>query len=516
MKQDAFFSQLRREFQNDPYRDRFLAELEDHAEDLAEAQNIAPKSLNSGFMQKHFGEPSQIKETFHRIVRPWDKLFFVLEGLFYGFLMLPLSFVFTHSLQNFLLRDFADLGMLGAPFLWLFFYGLAFYRYRKFELGLRRPWLLWLALIAGPSLIHAGLFFWDAGSLAASVYPESQTSYMFPPAILKALAAFIGINAVAAVTGWLLSGISSSKKTASSAILIAFFKKAIFVYFALFIALRTGGTYLGFPAILSSGIAVLYYPFAPLFFAEYLSGFFFSSIFGSQSQANLLFSLYIPAMVLIFLGLQSLVALLRQKNWRSPRLLVLAYVVSLGFLTPRPFELHPDYALPALPVSRLAEKRQASILYPAMKYFNQDEGTLFHYQIGYDSAHAQLYFRQNTGQTFYLNPQAWAEGRPEALFGASALSAGNNPPRLAEAGEYAVRNGFKAHLLCEGAPEADFSASSWQLCPKIKFKGRALSDSPLDVKDIAFSPDGRWLLLLLSTGAYNPQEVHLLDLRNLS
>ncbi len=95
MKQDAFFAQLRREFQNDPYRDRFLAELEDHAEDLAEAQKIGPKSLNSGFMQKHFGEPKQVKKDFVSITRPWQKWLEASEAFGYGILMVFWLTAFT-------------------------------------------------------------------------------------------------------------------------------------------------------------------------------------------------------------------------------------------------------------------------------------------------------------------------------------------------------------------------------------------------------------------------------------
>ena len=87
MNQESYFAQLRQEFQNDPYRERFLQELEDHAEDLQGDIVPSNKSLTTDFMKKHFGEPKQVKKDFMAITRPWQKWLEAGEAFLYGILM---------------------------------------------------------------------------------------------------------------------------------------------------------------------------------------------------------------------------------------------------------------------------------------------------------------------------------------------------------------------------------------------------------------------------------------------
>lgn len=62
MTQKDFFTQLKDELHGHPYRDRYLEELEAHAEDMQKEE------LNEEQWIKRMGEVAQINETFKAIM----------------------------------------------------------------------------------------------------------------------------------------------------------------------------------------------------------------------------------------------------------------------------------------------------------------------------------------------------------------------------------------------------------------------------------------------------------------
>lgn len=87
MDKKNYFRQLRQVFKNDPYQDRFLQELQDHAQDL-ESELPNSKKLTLSDMRDKFGEPKEVRKTFTQITRPWQKGLEIVEALGYGFLAL--------------------------------------------------------------------------------------------------------------------------------------------------------------------------------------------------------------------------------------------------------------------------------------------------------------------------------------------------------------------------------------------------------------------------------------------
>jgi len=69
MNQKKFFKQLKDELHNHPYQDRYLEELQNHAEDLEEEQ------LNDENWKHRMGEPLGIKANFMKIMHPFAALF---------------------------------------------------------------------------------------------------------------------------------------------------------------------------------------------------------------------------------------------------------------------------------------------------------------------------------------------------------------------------------------------------------------------------------------------------------
>ena len=543
MNSKKYFNQLRQAFKNDPYQNRFLQELQHHAEDL-ESELPKSKKLTPDAMKKYFGEPKEVKKTFNAIVRPWEKIFFVLEGLFYGVMILFFSLIGTDIFQGLAVYGFSvDPGVLILVIIWFFLYLFAFGRYFKFHVNFQFVLLSWVALIFGPTLIHAVLFFIDISSLGLSIYPESSIDYMSVSILFPAMGGFFGVHAILGFLACKLQKPDKKKGQSREPVKwVKQFRVFLFIYISAFIVYRTVGTYFGSPNFHGSVWQWFNLPFSPLIFIEFILGFLFSATFGTQGQPSLFFSLYFPAMLLGFLTLQSVIALIHKKTWRSRRTLIVLYALSLLFINPQAFELKPEYEVPYVSVSEMVEKKQASFLYPAMKYFNQDEGLLFHYYIDLHFSDTDLFFiQQNTGKIFAIDPgmfDVFNEHKTTDSQNAfvQEIEMENFHENWPDSGDDVWGKNLHKKLICEqiagefifDSPEDEKNAPTqkvalsknnnayWNRCQKLFLGDQLISNSILNIEDWLFSENGNWLLLHLNNGAYDPEEVHLLDLRGLN
>lgn len=601
MSSKKYFQQLRQSFKNDPYQDRFVQELQDHAQDL-EAELPTSKKLNLSDMKKEFGDPKTVRETFNAILRPWEKLFFVFEGLFYGILMLPFSLMGVQFFHGMVLDGgYFNINIIILAIIWFFVYLLAFRRYLRFQVNFRFALLAWIALVFGPTLLYALSYFIDAGNLSLSLYSETAMDYLNPKRLTLVLTSFLSTHIGLSFLAWSLQKPKRNhRKSHSEAPWMTRLKTFLFVYFVLFLMTRTLSTYLANFEFISSYWQILNVPFSPLIFIEFILNFIFSATFGNQGQASVFFGFYVPAMILGFLTLQSIVYLIYQKTWRSRRTLIVLYAFSLLLINPQAFALKPDYQVPWLSVSEIVEKRQVGPFYAAMQYFNRDEGLLFHYQIdlapvktpsslkfeitqntnrdpsyiidvdGFESADYQALI-DSKGQLIknlidplsdhrkhclqgklpeeecYLRLEEFKichESSKELGLGSLTCDPLHPDDRKAfetymnekEEGQHeSIDEGSIGHeLICEKwkddvviypGQEPDFPTERIPLkkddnyqytCQKLFVGDEPIAASRLMIEDWLFSDDGHWLMLLLSTGTYNPQEVHLLDLRNLN
>lgn len=64
MTQQDFFKQLKNELHDHPYRDRYLEELENHAEDLEIDMEVSGGELTKDIIREKFGTPKEIKNNF--------------------------------------------------------------------------------------------------------------------------------------------------------------------------------------------------------------------------------------------------------------------------------------------------------------------------------------------------------------------------------------------------------------------------------------------------------------------
>lgn len=87
MNKEKFFKQLKDEIHGHPFRDRFLEELQDHAEDLENDKELKTKFIESEMIKKYLGEPKDVSRKFKFMMNPWNQ---ALTFFLYGFSLFSL------------------------------------------------------------------------------------------------------------------------------------------------------------------------------------------------------------------------------------------------------------------------------------------------------------------------------------------------------------------------------------------------------------------------------------------
>lgn len=154
MNQKDFFRQLKDELKGNPYRDRFLEELQDHAEDLEEALKVRNEFARSEMMKKYFGDPEDIKNIFLKIMHPFGKLLFNLEGFSYGIIILPFNLKAYLNITDFRNINPFSIFQLFLLCVTLFLLYFSFFeRYMHLSSTSKKGLLNWVLLIILPSFL---------------------------------------------------------------------------------------------------------------------------------------------------------------------------------------------------------------------------------------------------------------------------------------------------------------------------------------------------------------------------
>jgi len=495
MKQKDFFKQLKTELHNHPYRDRYLEELKAHAEDLEKDKSQSSQKLTDNFMKKRMGEPKAVKEIFLKIMNPFEKLFFVLEGLFYGGVFLPIAIILCISIRNILfLEDSSSLGyflilsILALTTLFII-YRLAFHRFFELSENSLKKRVLWLALIFIP-----GLFIFCFLSFKQQNYLASQTSNT-----VLLISVFLGLNLLSGYLAWKYSGKSKKIKAPTGKGNQLTLKRFVLGYFFLSIIVRTilinsislSGTINNpFLESIAPSLVVMLL-IIPL---EFIPAFFWSALVGSQyDQTSLLLTFYLHIGLILFLGLQSLYVVIQQRNWFSFRGLIFFYALSLFFIQGDSFINEPEFKVPAINVSELIEKDRVGIFYPTLKYFNSDEGSLFKYQVGADMENEHGFVIEgNAGQFYPLDLSKLEQNFEKPSF--DSLIGGMS----------------ETYIHGENETIEKFTS------PNEIFWDQFITGRGVPISDSIVSPDGKWGLIVLPNGAYDPEEVYLLQLKSIN
>lgn len=411
MASNNFFKQLKAELHDHPYRDRYLEELQNHVEDLEKDTSESNKKLTDKIMKKRMGDAKTVKENFLNIMNPFDKLFFILEGLFYGLLFVPITFFIFSQLRS----DLHFAGYWGAfgsfesllatiafNLLVLFvLYVLAYQRFEALEPMVNFKKRTWNLLLLGPGLV----------ALATSFYFEITNEFAFTMHPVTAFLILLTYGLLHLITIYLASNLYRLKLKEKNK-LIDWLKYGIkilaFTYFVLCVLYRTIGSHIAVmkPGNFPDSIAFLQI-FAPLQMIEINFGRAWAGLMNSSLlDVNPFITLYLPAILILFVTAQSVWMIVRQKKWLNFRGLIVFYIVSLFFISPQHFVEKPDFKGAYINVSEMIEKKQVSIFYPILKYFNANRGGLFKYEVGYErngEPTPSLVVRDNTGKNYHLN-----------------------------------------------------------------------------------------------------------------
>jgi len=464
MKKAQFTATLRLEFEGHPLQERFLEEMQAHMEDMEEEGG----DFNPQKIEERMGIPHQIKRQFIAIVDPWRNAFFVAEALMVGFALLIVHTVFYTSILDFFSEGGANWKVfILFPILFLFTFQMLFIRFSEIK-GLTnlREWL-WMVIVTVPGIV-AFLASLLLGPLSVSLRPIQLIllilSYLFLNAILIAVARWIAksrprVNFVARLPLWLYY----------SAILI--------------VVGRTWLTYASLEWLANHRL--LTFIFSPLFLFDQLFDVAWKNI-----DSGPFLAIYLPMAIIGFVLIYAVIFSFRVKRWNTDRGLVLLYFGSLLFVNPQAFIQPPEFSSPSIHVSSRIEKEQLSVFYPYFKYSGLNKGwnfvsnlelkpesnTLFHYQVEpYDEG---FLLKNNLDQNFYLNPSHFSDDL--------------EPP------DY-------KNLLKKITPSR-----------QVIFSNNTLSNfewasSDYELKDLAQSEDGKWLLLVISHKFIDSDEVFLLE-----
>lgn len=495
MNQKDFFQQLKNELHGHPYRERFLEELENHAEDLKKHELFHHKKLTDEIMEKRMGDPKTVKENFLNIMNPFGKLFFVLEGLFYGGIFLPLAILINAGLRTAFLMGggiFQPLpllitSLLGSVSLFVI-YRMAFRRFFELSENSFKKRFLWFTLLSLPGLL---LFSFMTLGQPSDIL-ANQTANLF-----LMFDFYLGLHFISAYLGWKYSKKSLKKKIKTGWKTTHYLKIFVLSYFFVSVIARTifinNASFTGeMTNPILATLAPLIGIFSLIIPIEFISVFWWSAMLDSgYDEVNIFTTFYLPICLIIFLGLQSLYVVIQQRKWFSFRGLIIFYALSLFFIRSDSFINMPEFKVPAINISSLIEKERLGIFYPIMKYFNSDEGSLFKYQVGLDVKNNEGFIIQGNAGKFY----------PLSLNG---LEEKFNDPSF----DSLIGGVSDVYINEEHKAVSDYTASDET------FWDQFISNRTIGISDSILSPDGKWGLIAIPNGVYDPEEVYLVKLKN--
>ena len=252
--------------------------------------------------------------------------------------------------------------------------------------------------------------------------------------------------------------------------------------------------------------------FSPLFWVETQFGRMWAGLLSADFYNIGTFkAFYLPLLILLFVGIQSLWVLINSKKWLSLRSLILVYIVSLFFITSTNFVNKPDFKLETINLSTVMEKNKVGLLYPLLKYLNYESGAHFRYAV--TSENNKFFILNNSGEIFSVNVNE-PFNNSEKLAGQIKV----NKEQGSEEMSKKLHSKMDIMVSMLNWPkdfecvEKDFITQNY--CPEVWYQGKLIfKSSEIDTTDLALSENKKWLLLVTSKNSWGPEEVYLIKLK---
>lgn len=508
MKEQVFFKELEEELLNHPFKDRFLAELKAHTEDLKEAKNISSKDLSSDLIEKNLGHPKKIKNDFVRIVSPWSILYFWLEGLILGALYLPLILLLSSSILELLdnlalsysetIVQIINYSVLTI----LFFIGISLRYFDHRSKTLKGP-RLWYAIILLPSLIII---------LSRFLIP----GYFINPIQLFYLLGFLSVNLGLSYTTFKLAKKINGKEKPSINKFFLATKLFIIFYFTGFFIYRTWETYLPFESLNPDFFLIKI--FYPVLMLEEMFSFAWRVLMDLLTRDNgfnssIFFQVFLPGLILVGISGIALFQMFKNKKWYLVRSIIVLYTFSIFLIHTKAYEGDLDFQGPSLDLSKIIEKQEVKLFYVPTKYFHRDEGPLFKYSVDYKNDH--FIIQSNAGKSYWINIKDLDEDFKNSSF--DIFYKVQKGGQVENRGE--INWKWPLDFRCLAGKEERSYASNTVVfesdgktgCNKLFYKNNIILNSTVQVADVAFSEDGQWMVLV-EDGGYDPFHVYLVKI----
>lgn len=312
--------------------------------------------------------------------------------------------------------------------------------------------------------------------------------------------------------------------------LIGVLRVLFFIYFIAFLLYRTGLSYTDNYYQYQSNFLGKFFELLfnlEAFFNQAVSGFF---NFFPSNQVSTLVNLYLPSFILIFLTILSFWRIIQKKKFMFLSIAFIAYALSLFFIKPESFFVNVKFEVPAINISEIIEKRETGIFYNPIKFFNSREGKLFRYLGNFKNG--EFIIQNNVGKAFFLNPDKLDKNLNKNTFKELITKIESSTYDEKLRGEYNPNSKIneimwptdfhcKNQVPLENMQLEDkeyikiSDVFNSEICLRLLYKNDiVISNSLINVVDLDFSKDKKWMILVLNEDFSNTADVYLVKLPN--
>ena len=249
-----------------------------------------------------------------------------------------------------------------------------------------------------------------------------------------------------------------------------------------------------------------------IFFSEFIASIFGVVLFSSFDDNFLHGSVAVTfiGFIIFFLFAQAALEIIKNKKMPWVRFGVAFWALSLLFVNPEAYTPEINWQKPVELVSQNIEKEQHGIFYGLLKYMNQEEGQLYRYKVEWSDG--KFLIKQNDNRIFTVDPERLSSDSYKAIVDA-VRPASESPTE-----KVTMPQGVECFSVDQQSiittESADQSADFFN-CSSLSFNGDPIFgiENWAMVTDTSLSPDKKWLMIVIESGAYDPEYVYLVNLQ---
>jgi hypothetical protein len=149
--------------------------------------------------------------------------------------------------------------------------------------------------------------------------------------------------------------------------------------------------------------SLIFLPFTPFFIVEFIMLIFGTLLFSNFDSRLVYGTLAIDflGLILIFLIIQAVIDVIKNKRVNYLRFGLAFLAITLLLVNPQAYVPDIEWQVPVTHISENIEKEQHGVFYGILKYANQDEGSLYGYEVEWQDG--EFLVTQNSGKVFAID-----------------------------------------------------------------------------------------------------------------